>query len=331
VVGVVALSRPYAEAAPARDCWPETAWDERCQWFDALLELAQAADTAADAEPAWTQERPVYGDDLDRLATIVLNGIADYGLTDPAAADATGGPHRPKSVTFEDFAYEASKVAGRYYETEDRIGLNSRYLADPVWQRRGYLKVLTHELIHAQGYRGEVQTEAIALQVVAALGNEGEPGFRRALLEELRNDALWSAYAIAAHHTYFVADDDVRPACDTGIDVHGYTCIPVAPPNEAMLDRLNVVRQRVFDPVELSYSDYKIRWWERHEFSLLVNNYVMPPLAFTLTAYCRSPHTLPDSPSWQRTIDGQPVPATLPADEGNYVLASTGWQCPSWW
>lgn len=325
LLSLLLVLRLVSEAIPstalAPDCRPENPWDERCAWFDSLLELAVRADHAVDAEPAWTDTRPMYADDLGRVTTIILNGLQDYGFVTP---------HRPKSVTFEDYGADASMIAGRYYESEDRVSLNDRYLSDPVWERRGFLKVLTHELIHAQGYRGEVQTETIAIQVVAALGNEGEPGFRRATLEEIRNDALWSAYAIAAHHAYFVADDNIRPACTTGLDEHGYTCAPVGPPNEAMLSRLDQVRQAVFDPQELRYSDYRVRWWEKREIGLLMSNYVIPPLAFTLQAYCGSPHELPSTAGWQPEVNGTHVIASLPADEADFLLADIGWHCPTW-
>jgi hypothetical protein len=319
VLRLVTESIPLPSAPPAPDCQPENPWDQRCAWFDSLLEIAVASDRAADAEPAWADIRPTYGDDLERLTTIILNGIQDYGFV---------APHRPKSVTFEDYGADASLVAGRYYENEDRVTLNDRYLSDPVWERRSFLKVLTHELIHAQGYRGEVQTEAIALQVVAALGNAGEPGFRRVAIEDIRNDALWSAYDIAFHHAYFVADDNMKPACTTGLDEHGYTCEPVGPPNEAMLSRLDKVRQAVYDPQELRYSDYRVRWWEKREIGLLMSNYVIPPLAFTLQAYCRTPHALPAT--WQPALNGSSANVSLPADEGDSLLADIGWRCPTW-
>jgi hypothetical protein len=323
VLGSIVVSLRASGVGMAPDCLPENSWDQRCEWFDSLLDLAVATDPLADAEPTWTDVRPTYGDDLGQLTTIILNGLQDYGFA---------APHRPVSVSFADYGDQSSKVAGRYYEDEDRITLNNRYLSDPVWQRRGYLKVLTHELIHAQGYQGEVQTEAIALQVVAGLGNQGEPGFRRAALEELRNDALWSAYDIAVHHAYFVADDDVRPPCTSGLDDHGYTCDPQDPPNEAMHARLDAVRQQVLDPIELRYSDYRARWWEDHEIDLLMSSYVMPPLAFTLNAYCQAPHQLPSGGLWQpiAKAGGNQTTPPLPTDEADYLLTNTGWRCPTW-
>ena len=316
------LSGPTPSTSPMPDCHPEHQWDQRCEWFDSLLALGQHADREADAEPSWLDVRPIYSDDLDKLTTIILTGLRDYGFANP---------HRPVSVKFEDYGADATQVAGRYYETEDRVTLNIRYITDPVWERRGYLKVLTHELIHAQGYTSEVQTETIALQIVAALGNQGEPGFRRAVLEEIRNDALWSAYDIAVHHAYFVADDNVRPPCETGLDDHGYTCMPEGPPNLAMQARLDAVRRQVFDPIELRYSDYKVRWWEQRQIVLLMDAYVMPPLAYTLQAYCRTPHALPNSASWLPTVKGVAVATSLPTDEGDYLLADTGWSCPPMW
>jgi hypothetical protein len=322
---------PTVEETPA--CEPRFEYDMRCWWFDSLLDLAERADRALGAEPEWREVSHEWGHDLHRIARAVMIQFVDLGMVRPERSSvlATGtspSARWPESISWENYAGDASRVIGRYYTVEKRVSLNRRYLDDAGWRNRSYLAPLVHELIHAQGYTDEMVTESLTLVTLASLGNLNSPGFRRTALEQLRNDALWSAYNIATRH------GNMLPTLweyDCQNYRYGYECPPVEPPNERMLAQLNDVRRLLLTDAELRYSDARIRWWERHDIETLLSLYVSKPLAFALQAGCSEPALMPDNENWKRVVEGESFKQAVLADDLAYLLDEIGWRCPSFW
>jgi hypothetical protein len=310
----VAGSQPAAPPTPPEPepvCVPETEWDRRCAWFDAFLELASLADAELELEPDWSTARSAYGDDLELLTWIIAPRLVDEGVADRA---------RTSPVSWHDFAGE-SGVVGRYYINLDRIQLSLRYLRDPAWSSSSYLSTLTHELVHAHGYRNEMVAEAITLETLAHLGNLGEPGFRRAALDLLRRKALLAAYHIAAFGAHM--DPGVHPTTGCRRYVPGECVEPV--PNEAMLARWRAVRRQVYTSAELRHADARLRWWLRNDTLLLLEKYVSRPMSIALATACAAGQAKHDVPREGAPEEG--TTRTIYFDDTAYLLAELGWRC----
>lgn len=253
-----------------------------------MVTLARAADAAYDAEikenGTWTCEaalrlhlnqcnEPVSLSDFQSLLVSIAHQIEEEGVVSEA--------HVPDVALFPSWV---NSPAGIYRSAQDYIGINLRYIFDRGWRNNdfGWLDVLVHEMIHAQGvWVGpsevlEAQTETLTYEVMAGLANRNYPGARADLLRSLRSDALWAAWWFAqGRPVLHQIKNNGYYICSIGSAI----CSPTA--DEGKMARWTALRAELLTPFELRQAAKSARWWWSRPdkaFEAVLWKYVMPVL-----------------------------------------------------
>jgi hypothetical protein len=283
--------------------------------FDKLLALAAAADAAFDAEVDW---KPSTQAEVHNFVVAVLYQFAEEGFL--------GDPHYPAGLGSFEYGIARSAIAGTYDPGLDIVGLNVRFFTDEAWMQQNWMDVLVHELVHAQGFHNEAQTETLAQETVAAMANLGFPGMRRVLLDNIRRDALGAAYYIARYGGEFSSNT----AGAGGIFTRCITCGDDWDTDAALMAKWQVARESMYTSAELRRSDARLRYWNTGErafsYPYVLDAYVVRPMASTTEAACSEGTLLGEKyVRIVRTISREVGPFRL--DDFAYVLRELGWEC----
>jgi len=285
--------------------------------FDKLLELAVAADVAYDLEEEWA---PKSQAELHNFIIAVLYQFAEEGFI--------GDPHYPTGLASLEYGAYRSSIAGTYSPAEDVVGLNIRYFTDPSWMSQDWLATLIHELVHAQGFMNEAQTETLTQETIASMANLGYPGLRRVLLDNLRRDALAAAYYIA----YYGGEFSSTTAGAGGVFSRCAGCGDDWNTNQAQVDKWATARASVFTSEELRRADARLRYWQTGErannYPYVLDAYVVRPMAGTTEAACREGNLLGEQyvRVIRRLAETRAV-GPYRMDDFAYVLKDLGWTC----
>jgi len=285
--------------------------------FDKLLELAVAADVAYDLEEEWA---PKTQAELHNFIIAVLYQFAEEGFI--------GDPHYPTGLRSMEYGVYRSSISGTYSPTEDVVGLNIRYFTDPSWMLQDWLATLIHELVHAQGFMNEAQTETLAQETIASMANLGFPGMRKVLLDNIRRDAIGAAYYIARYGGTFSSNTSEAG----GLFTRCIGCPSKWNTDEAKMAQLQVVRESVYTPEELRRSDARLRYWNTgdrgNNYPYVLDAYVVRPMAGVTEAACREGNLLGEQyvRIIRRLNEGRPV-GPYKMDDFAYVLRDLGWSC----
>jgi hypothetical protein len=309
---------PSGPARPSKTsvvACPDDDADERlrCAWFDQLLALASAADAAYDAEPAWAEVRASWDGKTDALVDLILAQFVEEGVV--------AAPVPPSSISWVDYEPRRGRsTAGQYDRGSGAITLNHRYDWDPAYARIPYLWTLIHELLHAQGFEDESATESLTFEVVAALGNLDEPGFRGALHERLRRAALLSADCLANDGGRMIASLHGSSVClpyETG-------CRELSP-STVLRDRLAEHRGTLLTPRERRRAETRLRRWDASGRYRLLDIYNARPLAIAMVAACSDDRKPGDA--FPRRVDDGREEIRPQFDDLAYALDEIGIPC----
>lgn len=289
---------------------------ERERWFGELLRLAQTAD--ATYEETLDQDgiawEPYTREELDDLVLEIVFQINEENASDQIIMPASVNPRYYPPL-------RRSGVAGSYNPEAMEVYLNSRFFTT-AWGSRSYLSTLTHELVHAQGFLNETQTEITALEVVAAMANLDFPGMRADILLDLRGHALAMAYYIARFE---------GGPIDTTFDLGGFPALglsaeaPEWDVDAGMVFLWQQARKDILSPDELARSDKRIRWWEERpaEYRQVLRAYTVPVMTMILGQGCGD-QVLDEQFHRYVAVEG---PWHMEADENgkNHRVDTLGW------
>jgi len=247
--------------------------------FDRLLRLAAIADQQYDAIPEdWPEAQPKDWFEFQTMALTIISQFVEEEISEGVV---------PKDIRFVEYGMVTrSKIAGTYTPESNVVGLNARYVTDPVWLKINYQSVLVHELVHAQGYHNESETEAITAEVMAALANLNYPGFRKDFWDGIRRDALGTAYFIARYGGDLIHTTDSGDFGDLCLANCEYKA------NPAQMAQLQAARQAIFTPDELRRTDKRLRFWTNPNFAnaylFVLAQYSVKPMTAILDVACES-------------------------------------------
>jgi hypothetical protein len=155
------------------------------------------------------------------------------------------------------------------------------------------------------------------------MANLGFPGMRKALLDNIRRDALGAAYFIARYGGEFTSDTTNAGGIFTIITTGGTV-------DQGLLDKVMAARAAVYTPEELRRSDARLRYWTTGErartYPAVLDAYVVRPMAGTTEAACREGNLLGQKYlRIVRDIGREVGPYKL--DDFAYALKELGWSC----
>jgi hypothetical protein len=284
-----------------------------------LGDLAVAADRAYDASAGWRDARRDLPPHLEEIAALVVAQMSEEGIA--AAAMPTNG------VSWSDEATDRSDVLGGYSAWSDAVRLNERYIRDPGRLDRPWLAVLVHEIVHAQGLRDEARTEAVAMEVTAALCNQGWDAACVDLWDLLRHDAAlaiwWSEAYGEPLSTGFAGATGLRHCPLSGCPKPG--------DRQPTFDAL---RRQIFTPAEWAALAKRLREWaapsQEYDYRQVIGTYVARVLPTLLELACGSGALTVDLAATYRYGVGPVRPArtvTLPVDDFAFQAGELGWPC----
>lgn len=243
--------------------------------FERLLRLARIADEMHDAaDDQWAEAAPQTQAELEQYALAIISQFAEEGISEGIL---------PNSVGFAEYGIPMrSAVAGRYALRAKDVTLNARFVLDPGWRHKNYLGTLVHELVHAQGYYNEAQTEVLTGETLAALAAQGYPGVWSEFWDLVRRDAMSAAYYIA----YFDGE-----LIHTTTDAERITpCNPCdePTPDPVLMAQWEQARADIFTDEERRAYDKRLRFWLNNglDYEAVLRAYVVRPLTVLLDAAC---------------------------------------------
>jgi hypothetical protein len=287
--------------------------------FDKLIALAVAADAQFDLEA--TDWKPTTQLEADNLITAILYQFVEENFI--------GYPKYPAGgVTAQEYGSYRSTIAGTYNPDEDLVGLNVRFFTDEAWMQQNWMDVLVHELVHSQGFLNEAQTETLAQETIASMGNLGFPGMRKVLLDNIRRDALAAAYYLAIYGGTFQS----QTSGVGGVFMTCLTCGDLYTPDAGQAAEWQAAREAVFTPEELRRSDARLRYWttgaRAFNYPWVLDAYVVRPMASTTEAACREGNLLGEKYLRSAAVAKVSVAVgPFRLDDFAYVLKELGWEC----
>ncbi len=221
------------------------------------------------------EDFPVIEDlnDVNGWAKEIVPYFSYEGITNTDYDGEYYGYSFPPRISFTYYEDDVAHlhIMGQTNCLSKEITLNKRMInpASPIYQQRGELEILVHELAHAQGicfgtknwYNAEVSAQLAALEVLAAATNKGNHQTFGPLVETIRHMALASMWAISI---------------DTNREDEFWSILPTIED----------------DPYELAYWNKSDRFWKSDPAKLeqILHDYNEVPLELMMRAmkngYC---------------------------------------------